>query len=289
MRVFVPDKWDGINGIEDLKIEFSEDMPTRIKPAQRPIPQKIFAAAKEEFFRMIQYFYEESNSPIASPVVFAPKSTHPFVRCCGDYRMINKFVKAGNYPIPDVIRELHRAAGFTIFVDLDVRNAFHEIRLHISTSRVLSIQTPWGQFQPKFLPEGVAPASGILMQVMYELFADCVEWIIVIFDNILVLATDYEDCLSKLKIIVGRCRQRNVFLKLSKSKFGVRQVEFFGYVVEGNTYRLSDERANSVSAIPFPENSNQVKKMQRFLGAAIYFRPFIPDFAERTNKLYEMT
>jgi hypothetical protein len=29
--------------------------------------------------------------------------------------------------------------------------------------------------------------------------------------------------------------------------------------------------------------------MQRFLGAAIYFRPFIPNYAEKTVKLYEMT
>jgi hypothetical protein len=130
MRVFVPDNWNGINGIADLKFEFTEDMPNRIRPAQRPIPHKIFAAAKEEFFRMIQYFYEESNSPMASPVVFAPKSTHPFIRCCGDYRLINKYIKTGHYPIPDVIKELHKASGFTIFVDLDVRNAFHELKLH---------------------------------------------------------------------------------------------------------------------------------------------------------------
>jgi len=153
MRVFVPDNWNGINGIADLKFEFTEDMPNRIRPAQRPIPHKIFAAAKEEFFRMIQYFYEESNSPMASPVVFAPKSAHPFIRCCGDYRLINKYIKTGHYPIPDVIKELHKASGFTIYVDLDVRNAFHELKLHKDTSAALSIQTPWGQFQPKFLPE----------------------------------------------------------------------------------------------------------------------------------------
>ncbi len=110
------------------------------------------------------------------------------------------------------------------------------------------------------------------MQIMYELFADCLEWIIVIFDNILVLGLDYEDCLRKMKVVIMRCRERNVFLKLSKSRFGVKTVEFFGYVIEGNTYKLSQERARAVQNIPFPSGPGQLKKMQRFLGAAIYFR-----------------
>jgi hypothetical protein len=47
---------------------------------------------------------------------------------------------------------------------------------------------------------------------------------------------------------------------------------------------LSDERAQAVTSIQFPQPPNAVKKMQRFLGAAIYFRPFIPNYAEKTMK-----
>jgi hypothetical protein len=124
---------------------------------------------------------------------------------------------------------------------------------------------------------------------MYEIFSDFLEWTIVIFDNILVLGVDEKDCYEKTMKVINRCRERNVFLKLSKSKFGVRRVEFFGYVIEGGTYRLSEERAAAVRSIQFPQPPQQLKKMQRFLGAAIYFRPFIPDYAERTQLLYQMT
>jgi hypothetical protein len=36
--------------------------------------------------RMRTYFYVPSNSPIASPLVVAPKAAAPFIRHCGDYR-----------------------------------------------------------------------------------------------------------------------------------------------------------------------------------------------------------
>jgi hypothetical protein len=153
--VFVPRNWTGIKGIEPLKLEFSENMPTRMKPARREIPVKCAEAAKKEFERMSTYFYQPSTSPITSPLVVAPKATAPFIRICGDYRKINEYVKASNYPIPNVIHELHKVSKFKIFSDLDVANAFHEIRLHPDTGRRLSVQTPWGQFEPVSSRRGV--------------------------------------------------------------------------------------------------------------------------------------
>lgn len=174
-------------------------------------------------------------------------------------------------------------------MDLVVRNAFHNIKLHPETSAMLSVQTPFGQFEPMFLPEGVAPASGVLMCVMSEVFADFTEWLIVIWDNILVCAMGYADAYEKLVRVINRCRERNVYLKLSKSWFGFSKVEFFGYICEKNSYRLSEKRMGSVVAIPFPSGLNKVKKMQQFLGSAVYFKPFIFDYSRKTAELANMT
>ena len=218
--VFVPRDWTGIKGIALIRLEFLEKPPKRMKPASRRIPAAILEATKKEFQRLLTYFYEPSNSSITSPIVIAPKATSPFVRICGDYRLINKLLKIFNFPIPDVIKEMHKAARCKFFIDLDMRNAFHNLRLHYLTSELLSVQTPFGQFQPKFLPEGVAPASGILMAVMSEVFADFSDWLIVIWDNMLLCALDYEDAFAKFQLVIQRCKERNIFLKLSKSWFG---------------------------------------------------------------------
>ena len=53
--------------------------------------------------------------------------------------------------------------------EIDLTNAFHQIRIGDETSAKLSIQTPWGQVQPKFMPEGVAPASIYLQHKMRTL------------------------------------------------------------------------------------------------------------------------
>jgi hypothetical protein len=219
-------------------------------------------------------------------LVIAPKATFPFIRFCGDYVFLNKFIVIGHFPIPDVVRSLAKLAKFMIYLDFDLVNAFHQILLGPITSSLLSIQTPWGQFQPKFMPEGIGPASFKLQAVVQEIFQDFDEWTIVIFDNLLVLATDYDDAYRKCEMILDRCISRNVFLKFSKTWLGFPEVNFFGYVCNKQGYRLSDDRKNALNEIPFPKN---VKQMQSFLGTALFFKSFIPHFSSLTASLHDMT
>jgi hypothetical protein len=283
-EIFNPREWRGINMVP-VSLKFKEDMPEQMKPYRPRVPMDLRHAYELEFSRMTKYFYEPSTSPVASPIVVAKKATKPFIRICGDYRKVNKFLLVPKFPIPEVIQELHKIINYCIYIDLDVTNAFHQIPIDLSTSEKLSVQSLFGQFRPKFMPEGVSPASLILMKVMREIFDDFLEWTIVIHDNILLLAKDYDDAFEKLVKVIERCHQRNLILKLSKSRFGVREVEFFGYVCKGGSYKLSDERVQRVVSIPFPDS---VKSMQRFLGASMYFKPFIYDYSRKTALLSDM-
>ena len=188
---------------------------------------------------MRTYFYETSTSPIASPLVIAPKATAPFIRLCGDYRPVNPYVSVPQEPIPHVQQAIAKAAGFTIFVDLDMTNSFHQIPIDFPSSNLLSVSTPWGLFRPKFLPEGVGPASGILESIVRKVFSDFEDWIIVIFDNFLILAHDFIDATSKLELVLLRCQQHCLVLKMKKSWIGTDVVTFFGYEVRPGSWSLS--------------------------------------------------
>lgn len=153
-----------------------------------------------------------------------------------------------------------------MYIDLDLCNSFHQIPLGELTSLILSIVTPWGSFRPLFMPEGVGPASFILQKIMDDIFPDFKDWLVVIFDNILLLAHDFSDAFDKLKLVIERCHKYNLILKLKKSWFGVTEVTFFGYKVGQGKWELSDERKKAISLIQFPSTK---KDMQSFLGASI--------------------
>ena len=161
VETFAPSKWDGIK-VPPAVLETLPTMPKELHARARPIRQDLYEHAKKEYDRLSAYFYEPSKSPIASPLVIAPKATAPFIRFCGDYREVNKYVRIPQLPIPIVTHELTKAAKFSVYVDLDMANSFHQIPLSEEFSNLLSVQTPWGLVKPRFLPEGVGPASGLL-------------------------------------------------------------------------------------------------------------------------------
>ena len=70
------------------------------------------------------------------------------------------------------------------------------------------------------------------------------------------------------------------FLKFSKSTFG------FTHKVEDGKWCLDDDRKQAVTDTPMPTD---LKRMQRFLGVGIFFSEFIPDYATKSAKLYDMT
>ena len=271
VKVFVPHNWEGIKGIDSLHIN-----------------PRLWECAEKEFNRLKTYFYEPSRSPHASCLVVAPKATKPFIRFCGDYGVINKYLPTGHYNIPVIRHELDRIIGHKVYIDIDLTNAFHQIPLHPDTKAKLSIQTPWGQFQPKFMPEGIGPGSAVLQETVRTLFSDFT-WAIVIFDNILILAEDYMQAYERFEIFLDKCIEHNVVLKFAKSWIGFDKVSFFDYECTHNKLELSEDRKKAILDIPFPEQGNRNKKVRSLLGSGVMFSPFVDHYSDLVANLPDMT
>ena len=182
ISVFAPSEWKGLR-VPEVDLKLKEGAP-KLQSKYRPVRPQLYAAAYEECMRLLKYFIVvTSDSEYSSPLTIAPKSTPPYLRFCGDFRLINQWLEVPARPIPMPYHEIQKALQFKIFIDLDMANSFHQIPISEATSKLLTMATPWGLFRPKFLPEGIAPASGILQEVVRSIFKEFEEWIVVIFDN----------------------------------------------------------------------------------------------------------
>ena len=281
--IFCPKIWEGITGVDPIDIKFKEDFPAIHKVKSRPINPRLFENVKKELERLLLYMYEKGDSPWASPLVVAPKATDPYIRMCGDYRWLNLYIDLIQAYIPNVQKEILKASGFKYFLDFDLTNSFHQIKISKDTSMKLALQTPYGQILPKFMPEGVKTASGCLQNIMMEIFKECEDWTIVIFDNLLVLANDEEDCVNKMIKILTICKNHNIILKLAKTWLGYEKVKFFGYDIKYNSYEMDISRKEAITKFQMPRN---IKEMQRFLGTALFFKSLYKTF--QTNVICYM-
>ena len=187
--------------------------------------------------------------------------------------------------IPRVQYEIEKAAAFSLFMDIDMTNAFHQRSLAPETSRRLAIQTPWGLVEPAFMPEGISPAMGVLQIAVRTMFQDYESWMIVIFDNLLLLAHNQEDACKKLKLFLERCEQHNVILKMAKSWFGFPSVKFFGYKISKGKYEMDADRKKTIMEFEMPTSQ---KAMMRFLGSALFFKSFVANYSDIASTLNKM-
>lgn len=155
-------------------------------------------AYETEFDRMIGYMYIKSNSSTASRIIVADKATPPYIRICGDYRIINKYILLPQIVIPNIRHEINKAQGYYYFIDLDLKNGFHNLTITWESAMALAIATEWGLFQPKFMPEGVRSAPQEFQRVMKQIFDPVNDFTIVIWDNLLVLCKTLEELREKV-------------------------------------------------------------------------------------------
>ena len=75
------------------------------------------------------------------------------------------------------------------------------------------------------------------MEIVNNIFEDYKDCILIIHDNMILLAHTSEELFEKIKIIVRRCFKHNMFLKMEKSMLGIHKVKFFGYESEKSKFR----------------------------------------------------
>jgi len=73
---------------------------------------------------------------------------------------------------------------------------------------------------------------------------------------------------------------------MQKTWLGFSSVKFFGYKVSYGKYEMDEDRKKAISEFTMPTTQ---KGMQRFLGAALFFKSFVPDYSRLAAPLHEMT
>ena len=75
-------------------------------------------------------------------------------------------------------------------------------------------------------------------------------------------------------------------LKPSKLQSGSKQVKYLGHVISEHGISIDDDRIKAISELPDPKNT---KELRSLLGAFNFVRRFVPEFAEVTAPLVELT
>ncbi|CAI5460341.1 unnamed protein product [Closterium sp. Yama58-4] len=279
--------------LEQYKDIMPDDLPAGVPPARtheheiveepgaKPVsraPYRLSPTELTDMKKQIEYLLDRqlirpSTSPYGAPVLFTPKPDGS-LRMCIDYRALNKQTVKNKYPIPRIDDLLDQLRGATVFSKLDLRSGYWQIKMADNSIHKTAFRTRYGSYEYLVMPFGLCNAPATFQAEMNHILRPLLdECVVVYLDDILIYSKNMKEHVEHLRKVFEILRKNKFYVKLSKSDFALKKVQFLGHMVSAEGIHVDPRKIEAVKKWKVPEN---VKELQQFLGFANYYNRFVP-------------
>ncbi|KAI2662144.1 Transposon Tf2-9 polyprotein [Labeo rohita] len=270
------------------------DCAIELLPGTSPPKGKLYSLSIPEREAMEKYisdslaagFIRPSSSPAGAGFFFVGKKDGS-LRPCIDYRGLNNITVKNTYPFPLISSAFERLQGASIFTKLDLRNAYHLVRIRRGDEWKTAFNTPRGHFEYLVMPFGLSNSPGVFQALVNDVLRDMVDQFIYVYlDDILIFSSSLQEHVQHVRRVLQRLLENGLFVKAEKCDFHAQSVPFLGYIVSAEGMRMDPEKIKAVVDWPSPDSR---KALQRFLGFANFYRRFIHNYSQLAAPLTALT
>jgi hypothetical protein len=270
------------------------DLAIELIPGSQPPHRPLYNFSATELELLRKYVTEylsrgwirRSKSPAGAPILFAKKKDGG-MRLCVDYRGLNKITLKNRHPLPLITESLERLAQAKVYTKLDVREAYHMIRIREGDELKTAFKTRYGHSEYTVMPFGLTNTPAQFQAYMNEALAGLVDITCIVYlDDILVFSDNGEEHIEHVKEVLRRLRKARLFIKLLKCEWHTRRTEYLGYIISPEGVSIDPERLRKIQDWPKPTS---VRVIRVFIGFMNYYRRFIAGFSKLALPLTKLT
>jgi len=195
---------------------------------------RIYAVSYDQLEELHRYIKQNEDhgwigrvkSGRASPIMFVKKRDGK-LRLCANYRALNEVTKKDRDPLPLISEALDRLEGAKYFTKLDIKDAYHNIRIREGEEWKTTFSTKLGTYKYLVMPFGLCNAPAAFQRWINEVLMEHMDMCCIVYlDDVLIysntLRQDYKDVSNILKAI----RKSGMKVKLSKCEFHQSETEY---------------------------------------------------------------
>jgi len=170
---------------------------------------------------------------------------------------------------------------------MDLRWGYNNVRIKKGGEWKAAFMTSEGSFEPTVMFFGLTNSPVTFQVMMNKLLKDLINTgkVAAFIDDVIVGTETEEGHDEIVAEIIKRLEENNLYVKLEKCKWKVREVGFLGVVIGTDRIKMEEEKVKGVLDWLTPKC---VKDVQKFLGLANYYRQFIEGFASIARPLHDM-
>ncbi len=227
-----------------------------------------------------------SSSPLGAGFFFVKKKDST-LRPCIDFRGLNDITIKNKYPLPLIDPSFEPLCNAKIFSRLDLRNAYHLVRIKEGDEWKKAFNTPLGHFEYLIVPFGLTNAPAVFQAFINDVLRDMLDrFIFVYLDDILIFSRSLDEHRQHVRLVLQRLLENRLFVKPEKCEFHSPSVRFLGYIIAQGQLQPDPAKIQAVTEWPTPTTR---KELQRFLGFANFYRRFIRDYSKVASPLTQLT
>ena len=205
---------------------------------------------------------------------------------CIDYRKLNEVTTADPYYMSTMDEILERVGGSKIVSKIDLAKGFYQVEVEPSSQEKTAFVSPYGKFEFTRMPFGLKNAPATFQRLMEVVLGDCYHCSAPYIDDVVVFSSSREEHIEHLRQVLERMRRFGLTLKESKCQFGRKKLEYLGHIIGGGELAVPAHRAAAMAEYKQPHTKRQLRS---FLGAASYYRQFVPGYAKLSSVLSPLT
>ncbi|XP_055487582.1 uncharacterized protein LOC129694847 [Leucoraja erinacea] len=191
------------------------------------------------------------------------------------------------YPLPLISSAFEVLKDAKVFTKLDLRNAYHLVRIREGDEWKTAFNTPSGHYEYLVMPFGLTNAPAVFQGMVNDVLRDMLNrFVFVYLDDILIFSPDETSHVQHVHQVLERLLLNDLFVKAEKCEFHANTVQFLGYVVSPAGIQMDPSKVSAVANWPTPSSR---KRLQGFLGFANFYRKFIRNFSVTAAPFHALT
>ena len=216
---------------------------------------KVYSLSREEREEVHEFIKEQLRkgyirllkSPQIAPVFFVGKKDGK-KRMVQNYWYLNEWTVKNNYPLPLISDIIKNMGTKRMFTKMDLRWGYNNVRIKEGDEWKVAFMTLEGSFEPMVMFFGLKNSPAIFQVMMNEVLRDLINTgkVAVFIDNVIVGTESEEGHDERVKEVIKRLEENDLYIKLEKCKWKMKEVGFLGMVIGPEGIKMEEEKVKGI-------------------------------------------
>ena len=192
-------------------------------------------------------YIRPSKSPQTLSVMFVLKKDSKR-RMVQDYRYVNKFTVENSYPLPLISDLVDNMDTKRVFTKMDLRWGYNNVRIKEGDKWKAAFMMHIGSFEPVVMFFSLTNLPATFQTMINNIFQDLINKgdIATFIDDVLVSTETEERHDELVEEILRRLEEHDLYVKLEKCEWKVREVGFLGVVIGPDGIKIEKAKVRDV-------------------------------------------